>query len=384
MHKILLNCSTLVKGGALQVARSIFEEASVDTEIDWYFAINEGQYLLIADLLDKGLKSERLIILKASPARNRQMRDYLKTRVKEFDLDAVFTLFGPAYINFTVPHLCGIADGWVTHATKEAYTLLPNIKEKIHTFLLSQYKLWWYKKADRWCVEAQMAKEGYQLKSQNSSETIFVIPNAVNQIFQDYATQIIERSLNNIINIFCLGADYWHKNLQIIPDVLCALKEKSKTQYHFIITLPSQSPIYLKLIQSAKEKGVEKHIINIGTLTLKEVVEQYKKCDILFFPSVLETFSITPLEALYMNMPMVVSNISSNKEVLKEYAIYVNPFDIKEITEQLIYLALNYSKEVKKLQILKQNNYFKSLVSAQKRFVAYKSILKKMMNELSI
>lgn len=258
-----------MKGGALQVARSVFEEAVSDNEISWYFAINKEVYHNFEDLLKKGLKQEQLIILQESPARNKQIRRNFTEKVRELDLDAVFTLFGPAYIKFPVPHLCGIADGWVTHATKEAFQLLPNIKEKIRVFLLCRYKLWWYQKADRWCVEAEIAKEGYKLKSRKPSEAISVIPNAVNQIFQEYSTQLIERKLSDKINIFCFSSDYWHKNHQIIPDIISSLKQRIKFQCNFVITLPPNSTVYINLMRQAKEKGVEEHIINLGAITLK-------------------------------------------------------------------------------------------------------------------
>ena len=381
MFKILLNCSTLMKGGSLQVARSVFEEAIKDIEIEWFFAINKSQYLLVEDLLNTVLKKERLLILEDSPARSKQMRKNFKSLVDGYSFDAVFTLFGPAYVKFLAPHLCGIADGWVTHANKEAYQLLPTFKEKLRTFLLCRYKLWWYKKADKWCVEAEVAKKGYRVKTKIPSEAIAVISNAVNQIFQEYSTAIVERELSDIVNVFCLSADYWHKNHQVIPDILCSLKEKSHYQFNFIITLPEKSAVFVQLMQKAIEKGVDKNIINLGPLTLKEVINQYKICNILFFPSVLETFSITPLEALYMNMPMIVSDISVNKEVLKDYANYVNPFDINEITDKFLQLIANYQQETYKLQALKRNNYFESVASSQNRFAAYKKILKEMLNE---
>lgn len=84
-----------------------------------------------------------------------------------------------------------------------------------------------------------------------------------------------------------------------------------------------------------------------------------------------------------MNMPMIVSNIPANREVLKKHALYVNPSNIKEITEQFLYLISNYSQEVYKLHMLKENSYFETISSAQNRFIAYKNILTTMINELS-
>ncbi|WP_233586509.1 glycosyltransferase [Legionella sp. km772] len=322
----------------------------------------------------------RLILLNKSPARSYKIRKQLKAKVKDLSLNAVFTLFGPAYVKFSIPHLCGIADGWVTHSNKNAFELLPTIKEKIKVFLLCRYKLWWYQQAEKWCVEAQIAKDGFLTKTKSKPQDITVIANAVNHLFQDYSTQIIERNLTDSIKIFCLGADYWHKNYQIIPSILAHLKNKITKEIIFFVTLPEHSAVFMNLMSLAKEKKVDHLIMNLGPISLEKVIEQYKKCNILFFPSVLETFSITPLEALYMNMPMIISNIPANIEVLKEHAIYVNSLDVNEITEKLMQLISNYSLEVQKLQELKRNNYFKSVSTTQNRFTDYKNILKTMIN----
>lgn len=242
--KILLNCSTLIKGGALQVAASVLEDAIKDTEITWYFAVTQTLFSKFSELLAEPYENNRVIILDRSPARSLEMRKQLQHTVKQQHFSAVFTLFGPAYVDFPVPHLCGIADGWVTHSNKTAYQLLNTAKDKIRTYLLCNYKLWWYKKADRWCVEAQVAKDGFLSKTKTNPDFVTVIPNAVNQAIQKYVTVPIERTLGESINIFCLGADYWHKNYQIIPKILTQIN--GKTNKKLILLSPCrQHPPYI-------------------------------------------------------------------------------------------------------------------------------------------
>lgn len=381
MVKVLLNCTTLVKGGSLQVATSIFQNCIKDKDIEWYFALTEKLYSMLENLLKPWFFQGRILIFKKSPSRSLNIRIELKQKIDALSFDAIFTLFGPAYVKFSVPHLCGIADGWVTHANEEAYQLLPTFKEKILTYLLCCYKLWWFQAADQWCVEATAAKDGFLKKTNLPLESVMVVPNAVNQLVQAYSDQIIERKLGDVIKIFCLGADYWHKNYLVIPYLLSILKLKSNKKFNFILTLPENSPIFLRLMKLAVEKNVAGYIINLGPLALDEVIIQYNKCDILFFPSVLETFSITPLEALYMNMPMVISDFSFNKDIIKDYANYVNPLDIDEISEKFLQLLAGYSQELNKLQELKRSAYFKKISTSRNRFETYKKILQEMINK---
>ncbi|CEK10235.1 glycosyltransferase [Legionella hackeliae] len=376
--KILLNCSTLMKGGSLQVASAMFRDAIEDREFDWFFALTSSIFSKFQDLLESKLNAKRVILLDKSPAKDRHSRKRLQEFVSREQFNAVFTLFGPAYVNFSVPHLCGIADGWVTHATNAAYRSLPNLKERIRTYLLCQYKLHWYQRADRWCVEAAVARDGFLSKTKANPKAVAVIPNAVNQLIQEYATVKIERKIEDTIHIFCLGADYWHKNYQIIPQVLVALKKKIEKKAIFVVTLPEDSTIYNLLNNQAKILGVQENILNLGPISLPQVIESYKKFHILFFPSLLETFSITPLEAFYMNMPMVLSNLPANRQIVGEYAHYIDSCNSQEVANKLLELITNYDHEVGKLSNLKDNKYIQNICNAANRFDNYKKLLRDM------
>ncbi|KTC66075.1 N-acetyl-alpha-D-glucosaminyl L-malate synthase BshA (plasmid) [Legionella adelaidensis] len=376
--KVLLNCSTLIKGGSLQVASAVFKDAIKDNEINWYFAVTQSLFSHFKGDLESMYEQGKVIILDTSPARNRKARKFLKNKVLNEQFDAIFTLFGPAYIKFSVPHLCGIADGWVTHSTKASYNSLRTIKDKIYTYLLCKYKLWWYQKADRWCVEAPVARNGFLSKTNKDPKSVIVIPNAVNQLIQQYVNVSLDRKLTEKINVFCLGADYWHKNYHIIPSLLVKLQKKLPLNVQFLVTLPKDSKVFAYLMSKARELGVQDHIVNLGPLKLKEVIEVYKTSHILFFPSLLETFSITPLEALYMNMPMIISRIEANLNIIGEHAHYVDSQNSEEVAETFLKVIENYSLEVKKLCTLKENNYFGSITTASNRFNLYKNIIKKM------
>jgi glycosyltransferase involved in cell wall biosynthesis len=96
---------------------------------------------------------------------------------------------------------------------------------------------------------------------------------------------------------------------------------------------------------------------------------------------VLETFSITPLEALYMNMPMIVSDIQANKQVVGDYATYVKSLDCEDIVAKFIDVISHYDEEVNKLIQIKSGNYFEKIPCAAKRYSTYKSILKTMVKQ---
>ena len=52
--------------------------------------------------------------------------------------------------------------------------------------------------------------------------------------------------------------------------------------------------------------------------------------DAIIFPSLLECFSATPLEAMAMGKPVFVSDTPFNRDVCGDYGIYFNPHDSSE------------------------------------------------------
>lgn len=66
-------------------------------------------------------------------------------------------------------------------------------------------------------------------------------------------------------------------------------------------------------------------------LTRLEVVNCYRNCDMLLFPSTYEGFGLPIIEAQAIGRPVVTSNISSMPEVAGKGALLINPFDSTSI-----------------------------------------------------
>ena len=100
----------------------------------------------------------------------------LKAIEENIYADVVFTVFGPAYVRFDVPHICGVADGWVTDSTLNAFRSASGIREMAVGFAQSVYKGYWYLKADEWTVEASNAKQGLMERLRLPGDDIVILP----------------------------------------------------------------------------------------------------------------------------------------------------------------------------------------------------------------
>jgi glycosyltransferase involved in cell wall biosynthesis len=69
----------------------------------------------------------------------------------------------------------------------------------------------------------------------------------------------------------------------------------------------------------------------ISDITNEELIEEYKKCDIVSLVSTYEGFGLPIVEAQAIGRPIITSNCSSMPEVAGEGALLVDPYSISEI-----------------------------------------------------
>jgi len=75
---------------------------------------------------------------------------------------------------------------------------------------------------------------------------------------------------------------------------------------------------------------------NVVALSRGKVVEQYRACDMVVFPSTYEGFGLPILEAQATGRPIVTSNILSMPEVAGGGACLVDPFSVESIREGVL------------------------------------------------
>ena len=84
-------------------------------------------------------------------------------------------------------------------------------------------------------------------------------------------------------------------------------------------------------------------------LSASDLINAYKKCYALLFPSMFEGFGYPPIEAMKYGKPVLASNVASIPEVCGESAIYFSPFYVTDIYKALLQLKdSNYQEYCKK------------------------------------
>lgn len=95
-------------------------------------------------------------------------------------------------------------------------------------------------------------------------------------------------------------------------------------EVNFVIAGGSNSKVF-------KDQGYEitSNIKFIGYVTDEELVALYKYAKCFVYPSIYEGFGIPPLEAIYFDCPVILSNIDVFHEIYRNSNIYVK--DLNEL-----------------------------------------------------
>ena len=129
-------------------------------------------------------------------------------------------------------------------------------------------------------------------------------------------------------------------------------------------------------IDSVTEELLRKYNVNYSNtsnITDDEILEEYKKCDIVSFPSLYEGFGMPIIEGQAIGRPVVTSNLSPMREIAGEGTVLVNPNDVSSIRDGFIKASENYDSLVS--QGLENVKKYRIEAVANKYLKGYKSLL---------
>lgn len=360
-HNIIINATNLHSGGGVQVAVSFISELYLCyadfTEIPFNIYISTSVNRNLPSTINTA-KFRSFAVF--NTVGFKKPTEYKKYFSKPTDL--VFTIFGPIYFNTnTKVNIVGFAQSWIAYPKNIAYkkiNFLDAVKNKIK-FKIQEF---YFKKSDYLIVELEHVKDAL-IKIGFNRNKISIIYNSYSDIFNNitnWADVPIEK--NNKFTLGYLGRGYPHKNLKILSIVNEILVEKYKIEVRFIFTL-SQSE--MKKHQFIKINNFE----SIGEIDINQCPMFYKKIDALIFPSLLESFSATPIEAMKMNTTVIASDLPFIRAICKDSAFYFDPLDPYSIADAIFNAYSN--KDLANSKITDANKIIGALPTAKDRAISY-------------
>lgn len=351
-----------------------FISKCIEKGVDAHYAVSPR----ILEELSKNeidLDSNRVRVFEHSPARSKQARFDLIEYERSLMPGAVFTVFGPAYVNFVKPHICGFADGWLSHSTWTVYKKVfkGNWLVACQLFATSVYKAIKIRQANAWVFEANVAADGLAKRAMLPRDDCFVIPNNCSDNFTRRAAT--EADFSGKLRFLYFTADYAHKGISNYLEYAKALVELApELDFAFVITISETSDTAQNIMTRAKELGIAHRFNFCGYVSIDAAVTLIDSAHIIMQTSYLETFSANYPEAMSRQRPLVVSDFKFARDVCQDAACYVNPDKAKEVAESI--LKLCQDPDLVKKHVECGRAVLADLPNSEQRFAGYMTIIK--------
>lgn len=364
---ILVNCSNLHNGGGVQVAVSFISELSLLSDIDLFYIhvvasdeVNDGLTRLNTEINGFGLYE----VLNTYGLQ--ALRSPLNKRIKRYHV--VFTVFGPNYLRVKSENeIVGFAQLWILNFDNPISQTMPFFSRNI---LRTKFSVQWlfFLRADHYIVELEHVKEDLVAKKSIDNDKISVVHNTVSSLYLDKSLwkSISFTKNENELSLGIVTRDYPHKNLDILPLVAQQLELHHSLKVHFYTTLN-------EIEWSLRDDEFKKYVSTVGSLSPDECPSFYEQIDGVVFPSLLECFSATPLEAMVMNKPLFASDRGFVRDVCGSHAMYFNPLDANSVADHIAnYFKSNLDRTA---QLHQARNHALNFSSAKSRAEKYLHII---------
>lgn len=322
----------------MQVAHSFIEELqTITADNDYCFIISSAVQSVIEPETYPDTFSFHLLNYNTSLFLKDKSFEHEVTEIEQaFRPDVVFTLFGPPYWRPSVPHLCGYAIPHFIYENSPFYHKISFI-DKVKWKLLGKLKfISLQRDCDYYVTETQDVANRLSKKLSITGSKIFTVGNTCNAIFDEQerwesVSEKIETAKG--FKLLTISKFYTHKNLSVIPDVIDYLcSEYPGFDFTFIVTVDEDNFKPLK-------KNQRKHLLCLGNVKIEECPMLYQKSDALFLPTLLECFTVSYLEAMKMNKPILTSDLPFAHDICDDAAVYFDPMDPEQIGEEIMGLA---------------------------------------------
>lgn len=351
--RILFNCTTNNVGGGVKNSALFIKNALQDDAVDWCFAISTQ----VKEILEKwDVSTVTMCVFEISPARNKHSRNKIKKLALQKNIDMVFTMAGPAYVKFDVVHVIGISNPYITHVDYQGLSIGRKMSQILKILMLTFYQAYYSRFADYWMFQTEGSRKGYCKRFFVDKKSTRVISNTIGNDFVEYFKNHLPEPilLNGIpsVKIFCPAAPYIHKALHLIPDIAFELKKIANNNYRFefILTISEDCELYKDIRLRVNQLKLGGYVTTIGPFNYVEAPKLYEKSNIIFVPSLLETFSASYLEAFASKKPLVVAEKVFARDICGNAALYIDPFEKKLTAKKIHNCIVSPDKQLEMIQ----------------------------------
>lgn len=173
-------------------------------------------------------------------------------------------------------------------------------------------------------------------------------------------------------------AYYPHKNLEVLLDVAEAIKVQG-LKYRIVTTVAPNCVGARRFIAAILDRGLSDVITNLGQIPLPRMQDLYRQCNAVLMPTLLESFSIVYLEAMYHRIPIFTSDLDFARAVCGVGARYFNPLDPNDILRSI---HVVFGDEVIRHALIEAGSqHLESLPTWPQVYASFKNLIRELVAE---
>lgn len=281
--------------------------------------------------------------------------------------DVVFTVFGPLYARRPDSiQLCGFAQPRVIYPDSPATRALPwhkRIRERVMYYVQELF----FRRADSLVVELEHVRDRLAQHPRLRGIPVSVVYNTADRVFYEPSRRTptkLPPASNGVRRLGIVSRNYPHKNLALLPALKRVASEVHGIDIEFWVTFNDAE-------WSSVGDEFRSSVSNVGPLRLTQVPGFYAAMDGVLFPSLLECFSATPLEAMLMGRPLFASDLPFIRDCCHEHAVYFDPLDLDSIAAAIASWFVTTPESERDARLDAATRFARSYPDAEARALAY-------------
>jgi glycosyltransferase involved in cell wall biosynthesis len=145
-----------------------------------------------------------------------------------------------------------------------------------------------------------------------------------------------------------------HKNHIAVIKAIAKIANEKGEVINLVCTGNTNTPYFIQLQEAIKEFKLENNIEFLGIVSEEDLFHLYSTCKAVVVPTLYEAGSFPLMESIFIEVPVVCSNVTSLPETIGNSNYTFNPQDINEIATK-IYSIVNDKEYIENCkQLLKQ------------------------------
>lgn len=333
MTRILLDFSNLRVGGALQVASATLADLVREDITAPHPWIDRQLEIWLSPAVYRNLTIDVARLPGRVSVKDTRPTPLALLKRPRHRYDLRFTLFGPTYTGrLAACEIVGFAEVMLVYDRHEyardvrARGAREWIADKVKRRLVRGY--------DCYVVETQAIADRLTRRYAIAADRIHVVRNQPHPLFAAAALKTGRaQRIGRDVHVAFPTRYYPHKNLEIVAQTGQRLKRDHALDLTVHTTLRADE--WARLPSDARD-----FMCNHGEVTPPQLLEIYAQVDGIFFPSLLEASSATPLEANTLGIPLVASDRDFVRTSADAFALF-DPTDPSDAAKALGYFATN-------------------------------------------